>query len=79
MKKWVSRLKRSIKILLWLSLFFLIAFLIYFPGSQTPIAFTLATGFGVDSLQSRVDQMEDKAISGEEFTEKDKQLSLIHI
>lgn len=72
MKKWTRRLKRFTKILMWLSLFFLIAFLIYFPGSQTPIAFTLATGIGVDGLQSRVDQMEDKAIGGEEFTEEDK-------
>ena len=72
MKKWAQRLKRFFKILLWIFLFLLIAFLIYFPGSQTPLAFTLATGIGVDGLQSQVDQMEYKAIHGEEFTEEDK-------
>lgn len=72
MKKWTSRLKRCIKIGLWLSIFVLIGLLIYFPGRQTPIAFSLATGIGVDRLQSRVDQMEDKAIRGEEFTAEDK-------
>ena len=73
MKKWTSRLKRCIKILLWFFVLVLIGFLIYFPGNQTPIAFTLATGIGVDKLQSQVDQMEEKAIRGEKFTQQDKQ------
>jgi hypothetical protein len=49
-----------------------VAFLIYFPGRQTPIALTLATGIGVNSLQARVDQMEEKAINGKDFTGSDK-------
>ena len=50
-----------------------LAFVIYFPGRQTPIAFKLATGIGISNLQERVDQMENKAIGGKEFTEDDKQ------
>jgi hypothetical protein len=46
-----------------------IAFLIYFPGRQTPIALTLATGIGIERLQTRVDELEDKAISSEAFTQ----------
>jgi len=49
-----------------------VPFLIYFPGRQTPIAFTLVTGIGVSGLQARVDRLEDKAIRGEEFTGPDK-------
>lgn len=33
------------------------AFLVYFPGRQSPLAFTLATGIGVAGLQARVDQL----------------------
>jgi hypothetical protein len=48
------------------------AFLIIFPGRQTPIAFSLATGIGISGLQNRVDQLEAKAIAGLPPTEDDK-------
>jgi hypothetical protein len=48
-----------------------VAFLVYFPGAQGPIALTLATGIGVSGLQERVDALEEKAINGEEFTEEE--------
>lgn len=49
-----------------------IAFLVYFPGRQTPMAITLATGIGVSSLQAEVDALQAKAASGEHFSETDK-------
>jgi len=67
-----KRLRRFARILLGIVAFMVVAFLIYFPGQQTPIAFTLATGIGVKGLQVRVDQMEDKAIHGDDFTDDDK-------
>lgn len=50
----------------------IIAFLIYFPGRQSLLALTLASGIGVGGLQARVDVMEQKAIDGERFTETDR-------
>lgn len=50
-----------------------VALLIYFPGRQTPMALTLATGVGVEGLQQRVDALEEKAIAGEDFTAEEKQ------
>ncbi len=49
-----------------------VAFLIYFPGRQSLLALTLASGIGIGGLQTRVDAMEQKAIDGERFTEADK-------
>lgn len=65
-------LRRCGKILLGIAAVLVLFFLIYFPGRQTPLAFTLATGIGRNGLQVRVDGMEDKAIKGKEFTEEDK-------
>jgi len=48
------------------------AFLVYFPGRQSALAITLATGLGVRSVQARVDALEEKAIKGEPFTGEDK-------
>jgi hypothetical protein len=64
--------RRLVKILLAIAGGLVVAFMIYFPGCQTPIAFTLATGIGVSSLQARVDLMEEKAINGKAFTDNDK-------
>lgn len=50
----------------------ILAILIVFPGRQTPMALTLATGIGVPGLQAKVDRLEEKAILGQEFTEEDK-------
>lgn len=44
------------------------AFLVYFPGRQSLLAFTLATGIGVTSLQNQVDQLEGKAVRGQEMS-----------
>ena len=49
-----------------------IAFLIYFPGRQTPMACSLGTGIGAHRLQERVDALEEKAITGQEFTAEDR-------
>lgn len=73
MKPRRKKFRRLLKVLLGIILVLVLAVLIYFPGHQTLIAFTLATGVGVDGLQSRVDQMEDKAITGKAFTDDDKQ------
>ncbi|MFZ5829628.1 MAG: hypothetical protein ACOY3P_06055 [Planctomycetota bacterium] len=48
------------------------AFLIYFPGRQSTLAITLATGLGVERLQQRVDVLEEKAIAGLPFTQADR-------
>ena len=60
-----------IRKLLWLIGSFLAlclaAFLIYFPGGQTIIALTLATGIGVSSLQAHIDRLEDEAINGRQL------------
>ena len=48
------------------------AFLIYFPGRQSLLALTLASGLGIDDVQARVDALEEKAIKGKGFTEADK-------
>jgi hypothetical protein len=49
-----------------------VAFLIYFPGRQTPMALTLATGIGVSRLQAHVDRLEQKAIEGVDLTDADR-------
>lgn len=49
-----------------------VAFLVIFPGGQASIAIRLATGVGIGALQSRIDEMEDKAIRGREFTDEDR-------
>ena len=61
-----------VKILLGALAALVAAFLIIFPGRQTPIAFSLATGIGISGLQSRVDEVEAKAISGIPLTEEDR-------
>jgi len=68
--RWFLRIVCGIVVLL------VVTFLLYFPGRQTPIAFTLATGIGVSGLQERVDQLTEKAIKKEEFRPEDKQFLL---
>ena len=43
--------------------------MIYFPGQQTRLAFTLGPGIGKDWLQSKIDQCEIKAINTTKFTD----------
>jgi hypothetical protein len=45
------------------------ALAIYFPGSQLPVALTLASGIGRASLQEKIDACETKAIEGATFTQ----------
>ena len=47
------------------------ALAIYFPGSQLPIALTLASGIQREALQEKIDACEVKAIKGEAFTEQE--------
>lgn len=49
-----------------------VAFLVYFPGRQSLLAMTLASGIGITSMQARVDALEDKAIKGKPFADADK-------
>jgi hypothetical protein len=72
MKRKRRRLRRFLVGLAMAALVLFVSFLAYFPGQQTPIALTLATGIGVPGLQARVGQLEEKAIRGEEFTEEDR-------
>ena len=67
-----KKLRLAAKILLGAIAVLVAAFLIIFPGRQTPIAFSLATGIGISGLQSRVDALEAKAIEGVPLTEEDK-------
>ena len=46
--------------------------LLQFPGKQTPIALSLATGWNIPALQQQVDTLEDKAIRREAFTDADR-------
>jgi hypothetical protein len=65
-------MKRKYKIAAGLPIVAIVAFLLYFPGRQSLLALTLASGLGMDSLQAHVDALEEKAIKGEQFTEADK-------
>lgn len=62
-------LGRALKIAGGLVAVLVVGLLIYFPGRQTIMAFTLATGIGVSGLQERVDLLEEKAIAGASFSE----------
>jgi len=48
-----------------------IALAIYFPGSELPIALTLASGIQHGSLQEKIDACEAKAIEGAAFTNEE--------
>lgn len=48
-----------------------LAWWLTFPGRQTPLALTMATGWNVGGLQQRVDTLEARAIAGDEFSEDD--------
>ena len=69
LRKWLRRLLKGVG---GLAVTVILAFLIVFPGRQTPIAMSLATGIGVPSLQAKIDRLEEKAILDQEFTEEDK-------
>ncbi len=64
------------KILFWILITALVVpvavLLAYFPGQQTLLSLTLATGIGVEKLQDRVDEFEEKAIRKEPFSKEDK-------
>lgn len=67
-----TMLRRCAAVVAGLSVIVIAAFLIYFPGRQSLLALTLASGLGIDGLQARVDALEEKAITGEGFTETDR-------
>ena len=48
------------------------AYVIYFPGRQSSMAFSLATGIGIPGIQSRVKELQTKAIRRQSFSEDDK-------
>jgi hypothetical protein len=68
-KKWIRKLLFAATGCL---VIFVLVFLIYFPGRQTPLAFTLATGIGVNTLQVKVDALAAKAVRDDPFSDEDK-------
>ncbi|MBN1137645.1 MAG: hypothetical protein JXM73_13745 [Anaerolineae bacterium] len=72
MRRRYTMLRRCVAVAAGLSVIANVAFLIYFPGRQSLLAMTLASGLGIDGLQARVDALEEKAIKGEVFTETEK-------
>jgi hypothetical protein len=44
----------------------------WFPGEQRMLAYRLATGTGIESVQARVDSIEDKAIRGTTISQDDR-------
>lgn len=48
-----------------------VMWLVTFPGRQTPLALTMATGWNVGSVQDRVDDLERRVIAGDEFSDRD--------
>lgn len=50
----------------------LAAALMLFPGPRLGMAFTLATGVGVEKLQARIDELEAKAVRGARLGESDR-------
>ncbi len=69
LRKWLKRISLTCLVLI---VFLVIAYLIYFPGQQSKLAFILATGVGVHDLQAQVDALEDKAIRSEPFSGDEK-------
>lgn len=49
----------------------LISIFILFPGQQKYMAFTLATGIGIEDLQNKVDHLENKAIQKKLFKKEE--------
>ncbi|MEM7624371.1 MAG: hypothetical protein AAF333_01950 [Planctomycetota bacterium] len=45
--------------------------IVTFPGRQMPLALTMATGWNVEHVQDRIDDLERRAIAGEQFTGED--------
>jgi hypothetical protein len=72
MKRKRKALRRYAVVAAGLFFIAIVAFLIYFPGRQSLLAATLASGLGIGDLQARVDALEEKAIRGEQFTEADR-------
>lgn len=73
MKSKTRKWRRRLKIFLVLLAVLTLCFLVIFPGRQRAIAFTLATGVGMEDLQNRIDEMEEKAIRRESFSEDDRE------
>ena len=70
----MTTLKHKLAIILILiPLVLLLISQILFPGRQSLLAITLATGFGTEDLQKKVDLMEAKAIQGKPFSEGEKE------
>jgi hypothetical protein len=66
----------NVRILSWLLSSFIAlcaaAWLFCFPAKQAALAFTLATGVGVNSLQTQIDRLEDKCIKGQVLSESER-------
>jgi hypothetical protein len=61
--------KKVLRYLLFPNVCLFIALAIYFPGSELPIALTLASGIQGVALQDRIDACEEKAIAGNTLTD----------
>jgi hypothetical protein len=65
-------LKRLIKAIALLLFLLFGSFLVYFPGQQSLLALSLATGIGIPGIQERIDKIEANAISRTPFSQRDK-------
>lgn len=63
--------KKFLRYILLPNLCLFTALALYFPGSQLPIALTLASGIQRETLQEKIDACEAKAIKGDAFTEQE--------
>ncbi|MEO0514793.1 MAG: hypothetical protein AAF086_05795 [Planctomycetota bacterium] len=64
--------RKTLTALAVLLLIVILAGVIVFPGQQTPLALTYATGWNVKNTQSKIDQLEDRAIRQQAFSDVDK-------
>ncbi|MEM6856123.1 MAG: hypothetical protein AAF593_17090 [Planctomycetota bacterium] len=65
--------RKTLTVLAVLLLVVLLAGVVVFPGQQTPMALTYATGWNVKNTQAEIDRLEDLAIHKQPFTDEDKQ------
>jgi len=65
--------KKLLRYVLLPNLCLFIGLAIYFPGSELPIALTLASGIQRASLQEKIDACEAKAIKGAAFTDEERE------
>jgi hypothetical protein len=64
--------RRGVRWALGLTLLTFFGLLYAFPGQRLGLAFTIATGFGRASLQRQIDELEERAIRHQPFSDADR-------